>query len=589
MKLRHWTLVRQICAILLAVCLASFASGFLVMSAMQEENLNALYNQTVGLVSASIRQAEAELEAVEQIAYNIIVSDAVQNAASGYLDALDAGLGMSVQKQYEDAICNLIPQQIIENKLIVCANYLDRRGGARVIASRGYEKMGDAEALRVAEAAVEAQGATLTLGAEDPDTLLVVKQLREKRGLSMRHVGVLALLVDMNQIGQRLREQYEGMYVLQGEGFRYALPHSGEAALAALDGAAGENRGYALVRLGGQTWFAVSVPGRIFSCTVLIEYNEMFSAHRHRFMRYVGIFVILSALAFALAFLLTRWAAGDFQRLIRHLRRISGTEREVVPLLTEAPQRNRDAQELVEAFNSMADRVNTLVDDNYRKQLLITRTQLAALQAQMNPHFIYNTLNSIYWAAKESGNGKVASMTDALSCLLRESVNIRETLVTVDRELEIVRHYIRIQKFRFGDRLAIAFDVSEDVSEMAIPKFTLQVLIENAINHGADRMLGRCEVSVVLARQGEQLLCTVSNTGPAPQEDLMEKLRSGQLHGEGSGIGLLNVEKRMKALLGEDSRLEISRDEENERTVVRILCRAARVDEIEERGGDGGG
>ena len=589
MKLRHWTLVRQICAILLAVCLASFASGFLVMSAMQEENLNALYNQTVGLVSASIRQAEAELEAVAQTAYNIIVSDAVQAAASGYLDAVDAEQGMSVQKQHEDAICNVISQQIIENKLITCANYIDRRGNVRVMASRGYTKLGAEEAARVAEAAIAAQGATLMRSAEAADTLLVVKELREKRGLSMRHVGVLALLVDMGRIGAALQQQYEGVYLLEGEGFRYVLPEGDGDVLSALDGARGQTRGYALLQGGGHTYFAVSVPGRAFSCTVLIAYSAMFSEHRSRFLRYVSVFVLAGLMAFALAFLLTHWATGDYRRLIGHLRRISGADPEVIPLMEPGPPRNRDSQELTEAFNSMAARVNTLVDDNYRKQLLITRTQLSALQAQMNPHFIYNTLNSIYWAAKECGNDKVASMTDALSCLLRESVNIREPLVTVDRELEIVRHYIRIQKFRFGDRLAIAFDVSEDVSEIAIPKFALQVLIENAINHGADRMLGRCEVAVTMAREDGRFVCAVSNTGPAPEEDLMEKLRSGQRHGEGSGIGLLNVEKRMKALLGEESRVEITRDEARGRTVARMICPAVPLSDTQERMGDGDG
>ena len=219
----------------------------------------------------------------------------------------------------------------------------------------------------------------------------------------------------------------------------------------------------------------------------------------------------------------------------------------------------------------------------------MTRTQLSALQAQINPHFLYNTLNAIYWAARESGNGQVADMTEALSRLLREAVNIKELLVSVDRELEIVRHYIRIQKFRFGDRLDLSFDVSEDVSEMCIPKFTLQVLIENAIHHGADKMLGKCQVRVRLTREGDWCLCRVSNTGPAPEERLMERLRSGELKGEGSGIGLINVEKRMKALLGEDSALDVARDEEKQMTVVSLRFQAVTAAEMEKREGAGHG
>ena len=592
MRLGQWTLKKQVGAILLAVCLASFVSGYAVMRAMQEENLRVSYNQSVALVSASFRQAEDKLEAAEQIAYNIIVSDAVQTAASGYLDAMSAGSGQSVLNQYTDSIGYLIDQQIIESDLILCANYIDQRGSVKVMASRGYVRLGGEEARRVEAAGIGAQGATVLMAGQDEDTLYIVKELREKRNLSMRHVGVLVLAVDMGTIGRELTRQYDGTFFLERDDLLYVLPAADEALTRAYERAKAEEedgRRYALVSGDEGDYFAVRVPGRRFSCTVLIGYQQMFSSHHHMFRRYVGLFVALSLAACLLALILTRRATGEFQRLNRHLCQISGGDEEVIPLLQVPSGGNRDTRELYEAFNSMASRVNTLVDDNYKKQLLLTRTQLSALQAQINPHFLYNTLNAIYWAARESGNGQVADMTEALSRLLREAVNIKELLVSVDRELEIVRHYIRIQKFRFGDRLDLSFDVSEDVSEMCIPKFTLQVLIENAIHHGADKMLGKCQVRVKLTREGDWCLCRVSNTGPAPEERLMERLRSGELKGEGSGIGLINVEKRMKALLGEDSALDVARDEEKQMTVVSLRFQAVTAAEMEKREGAGHG
>lgn len=139
----------------------------------------------------------------------------------------------------------------------------------------------------------------------------------------------------------------------------------------------------------------------------------------------------------------------------------------------------------------MSLRMNELVRDNYTKQLLIKETQLQALQAQMNPHFLYNTLNSLYWMVTTAGMS-AADMISSLGILMREAISDKEFMITVDKELDIVCHYLIIQKHRYEERLEVNFDVSDECSNLVLPKFVIQPLLENSIACGLECMLEPC-------------------------------------------------------------------------------------------------
>ena len=170
--------------------------------------------------------------------------------------------------------------------------------------------------------------------------------------------------------------------------------------------------------------------------------------------------------------------------------------------------------------------------------------------------------------AKTEGEEPIAEMVNSLSLLLREAISAGELVIELDKELDIVCHYITIQKLRYGDRLDVAFDVSEECSDLAIPKFTLQPLLENAIVYGVECMLEPCAVTVRIFTEGEVCVCQVKNSGPAPEADLMEKLRSGQIVPRGNGVGLLNIDRRIKAVFGDEYGIRVYRKEDEQITVA---------------------
>ena len=449
MQVRQWTLVRQVCAILLLVCLLSFIASYMVMQSMQTEYLQALYTRSLDQMTYNAAAVENEIMHAQQLAYDIVTMDAIQSECSAYLDAVDASSGLSVQNRFLDSISAMMGPVLQESRALSCASLIDAHGGVRVQATNSFLRLTDEEARILDEQGREAGGATVMASLDTrPGWLFIVKELREKRNLSMRHVGVIVLCADSSSLKDFLPSESTGTYLLSvGEAhavYRLGQDMEDMPEDDTLRRALGQERGYAMIPSGDRTFFAVRIPGKVMTTTYLTSYNDMFLYQHRVFRRYVGILALASLLAFLLAMFLARRTTGELQHMIAHMKQVHGDEPDTIPMLEETSHINRDSRDLTEAFNGMAQRVNTLVDENYRNALWHTKTHLALLQAQINPHFLYNTLNTIYWEAKESGNAQIASMTEALSHLLREAVDVNETLVTIDRELEILRYFVHI-------------------------------------------------------------------------------------------------------------------------------------------------
>lgn len=576
MMKRRFTLVQQVLWILLVGFAIVFVAGFSVMRGIQRSNLQYIYKQTQALVASSVSDAEESLADVGTAIYDLVVSNIVQEAGSTYLLLQDVDNSSSSQVTCVDTITDEIQKQSISNKLITCANYLDIHGTVRAVASTGYLKLSDEAAQYVEEKAIEAKGNTVLIDGktvmDEDNYLLFVKELREKKNLSMRHIGVIVLIVDMEEIGAALADAYDGIYILQNEddSLSYLFNDPGDAQQneRALAQAELDKQGYALVTIGQEHYFVTEFAddGHIFSYRVLLPYNNLFYEVEQLFTRFIGIFILCCAATLLLCVFLMRRVTMDIKRLRDHIGNISDVAD--IPKCENVPMHNRDSYELYTTFNEMADTINQLIRDNYQKQILVKETQLSTLQAQINPHFLYNTLNSIYWMAKKAEDPRLADMIDSLSSLLREATNVNETLIDIDRELEIVCHYARIQKQRYTERLHITFDVAEECGGLTIPKFTLQPMLENAIHYGLECMLEPCDINIRIFTEGDDCVCQVRNKGPAPVENLMEKLHRGEVPLQGNGVGLLNIDNRIKTVFGEQYGVSVLRDTQTQETVV---------------------
>lgn len=205
--------------------------------------------------------------------------------------------------------------------------------------------------------------------------------------------------------------------------------------------------------------------------------------------------------------------------------------------------------------------------------------QLKALENQINPHFLYNTLESVNWRAKAIGESEISAMVESLGSLLRETIRVKEKVVSLKHELEIVSAYITIQKIRYGDRLEYMENVSENLMNLQLPHLTIQPLVENAIYYALEEVIGPCRIEVSAKKSDHLFIVSVRNNGSQFEEYALEKIASGQTSTHGFGVGILNIEKRIQMIYGTEYGLELCNEDEDT-AVVNIYLPGGTEDEI---------
>ena len=213
--------------------------------------------------------------------------------------------------------------------------------------------------------------------------------------------------------------------------------------------------------------------------------------------------------------------------------------------------------QICNSFYSATQQLKTLINDNYTSQILQKDAQLKALQAQINPHFIYNTLDSINWLAKMSHQDKISTTTQALARLLRGAMDTDNAESTLEKELSLVHDYIQIQQLRFGQRLCYLEHVDQSLLGMSLPKLILQPIIENSIKYCVEVVESPCEITLTAEKMDGYYQITISDNGPGIPTLPQGYLDSPQLPAMNHGIGMTNVEQRLFLLYGCDSGLRI--------------------------------
>lgn len=207
--------------------------------------------------------------------------------------------------------------------------------------------------------------------------------------------------------------------------------------------------------------------------------------------------------------------------------------------------------ELSRAFNIMTAEIKNLIHQNMKEQELKRKSELKALQAQINPHFLYNTLDSIVWMAESKKSEEVVLMASSLAKLFRLSLSKGEEIITIGNEIEHIKSYLTIQKMRYRDKLDFEIDVDAGILQNKILKIILQPLVENAIYHG---IKNKAEVGTVKIKgrktEDKILLQVVDNgTGMTPKE--IETIFNRK-ESSGSGVGVRNVNERIKLYFGDE-------------------------------------
>ncbi|OME87060.1 MULTISPECIES: sensor histidine kinase [Paenibacillus] len=264
---------------------------------------------------------------------------------------------------------------------------------------------------------------------------------------------------------------------------------------------------------------------------------------------YLGGWILISVL---LSLLITRTVVTPIKQLIRAMRSVESGDFSIQTHLTG----NKEALILSSNFNKMTSRLKELISRVYEGEIKEKNAQLRALQAQINPHFLYNTLDTIYWMLYVRGQEKIGDIVVAMSNMLRYSIGKNGPTVTLKEELDNLSNYIHIQSTRYQDRITFSFDVDHSLEQTPVLKLMLQPTVENAISHGLEPSIRQGIIRTCVYRSGNECLIEISDNGVGiPAEKLVHLMEPGYFR---EGHGIQNVCERIRLTFGEAYGLTIT-------------------------------
>ncbi|MEV5029301.1 cache domain-containing sensor histidine kinase [Paenibacillus sp. LPE1-1-1.1] len=262
-----------------------------------------------------------------------------------------------------------------------------------------------------------------------------------------------------------------------------------------------------------------------------------------------GILLIALVVLGFIVYLITNALLSRLKRIVLAMKRVKeGSLTVSVPV-----QSNDEFSQIAISFNHMTERIHELVETVYKSQLMEREAELKALESQVNPHFLYNTLATISWVARKANSTEIVHLSGALAQFYRLVLNKGRREILIKDELEMVKAYLAIQKFRFEEMFDVVYDIDERVYEYCVVKNILQPIVENALNHGIEPKRDRGTLQIKASIEANDMLCfKVIDDGVGMSKERLAALLVGNIERtSGSGYAVKNITERLNSYYGD--------------------------------------
>jgi len=566
--IREKLLVFFVSLICLPVSIATLRSYY-VASGIIEEKTNQ-YSHDILYQAAKV--VEGRLEKMEGISFSVAFDRDVQEMLlETSVGGTDAYRDTQIRKRIEEVLSS----QVLYNGEVDAIFVLSRQGAVYELnkSKQPYGLVaGRFGAIR------EAKGGTVWFGGSSAERdVALTRVIMSVR--TQRPIGYFIMYVDEKYLFEPLsgtKSIRGGSIVMADGGGRIVSAASkellGRVLSPAYQDAYRQAYSFSRKRLDGvDQYIACSEPMRnrwrvITTVPVLIYQREIYWLRDSIFL-FTAILILVSvACAWGLSLSLSR----PIRLLSSAMVRFGAGD-----LSARAPRGGEDeVGRLSQTFNQMGDNIKVLVGKVLEEQRLKRDAELRSLQMQINPHFLYNTLESINWMARMGKADDVCVMVTSLGDLMRASINSRD-YVSLREEIASLRNYLQIQKYRYGEKLEYRIDVAAGTEELSVPKLIIQPLVENAIYHGIEPSIGKGLVAIKSFLRGGDLVVAVEDNGVGMSPESIADILAVEEGGGGASaprpIGMRNVIRRIKTLYGEPYGLEIQSEQYDSTTVTMLL------------------
>ena len=531
-----------------------------------------IYSKSSQVLSTSSNIIENELQKMEDVSYNILTDPQIQQYLAATNDQRTAYEKYRIRSNMVDKLLSYVNNE----KYIQSVILVDTSGEEYAAGPKPF-KLPPNQKKTIMREAIIADGKNIWMNPQGKDfTIVTAREIRQYKNLTFEPLGTLVINMDLDKLVNSL---FEGSRKIDGEFLitnqkEIIYPKESLSPLKKIALSINEKAGYQIKEIGGKNYFLVHINSHYFDWSYVnaIPFNQIFKNIGMIKTILIVIFIFMFFIVTIIGIRFVKNITIPLENLVEGMQYVqNGDFKEAQKgFLKSSFLSNDEVGKLHKNFQSMTQQIDELVNENLSKQITIKETEFKALQAQINPHFLYNTLESINWLAKMNDQDQISKMVESLGFLLRNSISLKKRLIPMEDELNIVKNYIVIQTYRFEERLDFDMQVDTDLYDVYIPKLTLQPLVENAIHYALENMVDVCKIRIYSLVNKNSFQLIVEDNGPGMEPAFLEKLRKGEVKTRGQGIGLSNINERIKLSFGENFGVEIE-SEPNQGTKIIIV------------------
>lgn len=529
------------------------------------------YERSLQELDFFVQKVDDDIQDIDTLTRSIAVDSNIQEQ----LNALAQADPQTANYYYLlTGVRPLLLEKIYQDRQINSLQYTDLNGHTLTIGQDMPDPgAGQQTALEMALNATPGGFAIQTSDSADFPYILCGRRILRSQDMSLKKLGTIVVALDVGKLLDNeihsLSSQPSELYLYNGTQLIY---HSGEEAAASLPQEESAH-GYQISTIGGKKyyicWLTSSVTG-LRLCSVF-DYHEIYgqinTARNALIFGECAILLLFAWVLLHMARLVTK-PIHTLSEAMQTVDQQEGNFAAARALLPADPAAD-EIGTLTKEFDSMLGKIDTLIHENYEKQILLQETRYKMLQAQINPHFLYNTLGTLNWLVKAGDRENACKMIVSLGDILRAALSPRQNS-TAAADVQLASSYIAIQQLRYKSRAEFTLTVSGKLEQWTLPHFTLQPLIENAIHYGVEDSDTVCRIHIAAQAQDDALTLIVHNTGTPVEPKRLDEIRAFTIKPQGHGIGLKNIYERL-SMLYQDFGFDFDSDATG--TTVRILLR----------------
>lgn len=554
-----------------------FLSVFLITAYFYASSSSQIIDNSRNYIRNTMRQAGQNVtnnvEAAERVLFDISTDREIQK----YMEKVNDGkMNAYEEVQVGIKIKNKLISQITKINAIRAAFLYDLNGNAYITKDGNYGEPYDIPTGVI----YEAKGANVWFDRKMDLSVIPVGKLIYNTA-TQKPLGYLILYVDTDYIEKIIKDivftKMDQIFLVNSRGSRIAGDLNNELPPKEMMHAFKGNDTLHHVNIDGNNKQLCVIPLKTVDWT-LISLSED-ERHNEQLLNLRNITIVILAVILSvittLSILVARGISKPVKELVQSMEKFGAGDFSVYATV----KYKDEIGQLRGSFNKMVSDMEHLVHNVCEEKSLKQQAQIKALQMQINPHFLYNTLDTIQWLANMHDEKDIAEVTRSLGYLMRFSL-LEQELISFEEELDAVEAYIRIQKYRYGQELKIDIDVEEEVLYERVPCHIILPLLENAIEHGLSNKASDKQVKVTGSMKKNVMCLQIIDNGIGMQQEKIDDIMNDKLEqkkGNHMSIGIQNVNKRLKLKYGEAYGLRL-KSREGEGTCVSIVIPVERTE-----------